>query len=168
MIRDELAPLQENALRRKVLNRWNKVRDLVWGHIRLDLVYRHGRDILNQHINFLQKIAIHKGIFHIKLAKWPMIRNCLCKNNSNSGGFNSWAKNIVETNAKLLSVSFCNKAGLETIDRTICKIFDAKNLFRTYNIFAWRSGYLTLSVIFEQSSKLLIHGSDQTECLAAG
>jgi hypothetical protein len=78
----------------------------------------------------------------------------------NSGSFDYWTKGVSVVKTRELSVSFSNKTGLESVNRSVRLILHAKNPFGTHNVCFGRSRNKIPSAIFTESVEFFIHSSE--------
>ena len=87
-------------------------------------------------MNMFNKSAIEENILDINR-----------KHNMGSGNFDNRTESVSVVKTRNLSMTFGNKMSLETLDRSIRQIFNAKHPFRSHDVGVGRAKNSNLSVI---------------------
>ena len=119
------------------------------------------------HIYLFNKMTIEECILDIKLAKRPVVGHSKRKDNMNSGSLDDRAKSVSVVKTKYLCIAFGNKAGFETLDRSIRQILGSKHPFGTHSVGVGRSRDQNPNTIILQGLNFFIHGSEPSRIFSS-
>ena len=119
------------------------------------------------HIDLFNKMTIEECILDIKLAKRPVVGHSKRKDNMNSGSLDNRATSVSVVKTKYLCIAFGNKAGFETLDRSIRQILGSKHPFGTHSVGVGRTRDQNPNTIILQGLNFFIHGSEPSRILSS-
>ena len=112
------------------------------------------------HIGLFSKMTIEECILDIKLAERPVVGHSKRKDNTNSGSLDDRAKSVSVVKTRYLCIALSNKAGFETLNRSIGEVLGPKHPFGTHNAGVGKSRDQNPGTIILQSLNFFIHDSE--------
>lgn len=110
------------------------------------------------HINCLLKMAMQKGILHIKLVNGPLAGDGKTENCTNGGRFDNQTESLITVYPGLLAATIGYKTSLISCKRAVCMKFVAKQPHRPNHIDPGGSRNKNPSAVRLKGTKFLIHG----------